>query len=389
MAVSGPREVVRRHCGLAAELLGYGILLLVDVIAVGDVVLLVPSVLVAVVIAARRIRGVRATMMVAIVVSLAASLTSRLPVSIGLPLSVTEQVALCVGIVVVVSQVPRTDVGVPLACAAAVAVIGSPLARTVESSLGVPTYLSAAGWAVAMATGLGMREVVARRAAIVEDIRTAERMALARELHDVVAHHVTGIVVAAQAAGLVADRSRDDVDGALKEIETAGIDALAAMRTMVGVLRGREARAARAPSPGLGDVPELIRRFDPAGSLVRLTGSPGIAQAQLPAGIAATGYRVVQEALTNIRRHAPGARHVEVDMRMSGRGLLVTIHNDGVPRQPMTPLGRTGGFGLVGMAERIAALGGRFRAGRSKHGGWTVHAWLPEQGLPAVGQEQH
>jgi signal transduction histidine kinase len=206
-------------------------------------------------------------------------------------------------------------------------------------------------------------------------------MELARELHDVVAHHVTGIVVAAQAAAVVARKKPEEVDRALAAIETAGTDALAAMRSMVGVLRGQDGNeGARTPGAELAEVRTLIQRFDPDARMVRLTTDPGLEHAVLPAGVAATGYRVVQEALTNVRRHAPEATAVEVDIRVRDHALVLAVRSDGL--RPMTtpratPRGGAGGFGLVGMAERVAALDGALSAGPTGPGVWTVAARLP------------
>jgi signal transduction histidine kinase len=111
----------------------------------------------------------------------------------------------------------------------------------------------------------------------------------------------------------------------------------------------------------------------------RLTTDPGLEQAVLPPGVAATGYRVVQEALTNVRKHAPDARAVEVDVRIREEALLVSVRNDGVSAAPAS--GRPGGgFGLVGMGERVAALDGTFTAGPTAPGVWTVSVRVPLRG---------
>jgi signal transduction histidine kinase len=238
------------------------------------------------------------------------------------------------------------------------------------------SVLSAMGWGGTIAIGLIWRATEARRRTQVDDARTTERMELARELHDVVAHQVTGIVVAAQAASVVARTKPDEVDRALEAIERAGTDALVAMRRMVGVLRGDASDGARTPGAELGAVPQLISRFDPAGELVRLRADPGFEHAVLPAGVAATGFRVVQEALTNVRRHAPEASAVEVEIRMRAEELLVGVRNDGVRARRETP-GGIGGFGLVGMAERVAALHGTLQAGPAGPGTWAVSVRLP------------
>ncbi|MCY7342648.1 MAG: histidine kinase [Pseudonocardia sp.] len=376
---------VRPHLGLVAELAGYGFWMLIDAMAslpFGYLPGGLTGGLVALVVLLRRVAGTDLVRIatVAVGVSVILSVLARASFLPGFDrgtfLSFTEQLALAIVVVAVLRQAALRP-ALAVAGAAAVAIVGSPLARDVVPLGDVLAALSGLGWGGAVAIGLVLREADTRRRVAVDDVRAAERMELARELHDVVAHHVTGIVVAAQAAAVVARSSPDDVDRALSAIETAGADALAAMRSMVGVLRGQDSDGARTPGAELREVPMLVRRFDPDARLVRLTGDPGLEHAVLPAGVAATGYRVVQEALTNVRRHAPDAASVEVDVRIREGALLVAVRNDGVPMLPHTPHGGTGGFGLAGMAERVTALDGRLTAGPSAPGVWTVEARLP------------
>ncbi|RZT88676.1 histidine kinase [Pseudonocardia sediminis] len=295
-------------------------------------------------------------------------------------MSFCEQLALAV---VTISALQRTtnreSVGVVVASGAVI--VSSPLLRPgFDGTATAFVSLSVMGWIGTAAIGLALREAASRRRAQLQDARSAERMELARELHDVVAHHVTGIVVAAQAASVVARTRPDEVDRALASIEHAGADALTAMRRMVGVLRG-QTDGARTPGADLAGIAELVRRFDQGvggdGDRVRLRTDPGIEHAVLPAGVAATGYRVVQEALTNVRRHAPGAATVEVELHVRDEHLQVTVRNDGVgPERPAIP-GGAGGFGLAGMGERVAALDGVLHAGPTGPGVWTVAARLP------------
>jgi signal transduction histidine kinase len=290
--------------------------------------------------------------------------------------SFTEQLALAI-LVVSVLRGSTLRTAMLLTAAAAVAIVWAPLGR-IAGELAFAVF-SAVGWGGAVAIGLTLREIETRRRVALEDVRTSERMELARELHDVVAHHVTGIVVAAQAAAVVARTSPDDVDRALAAIETAGTDALAAMRSMVGVLRGQDSDGARTPGAELAEVRTLIERFDPDARMVRLTTDDGLEHAVLPAGVAATGYRVVQEALTNVRRHAPEATAVEVDIRLRDHSLHLAVRSDGV-RATADPRGGSSGFGLAGMAERVAALNGDLSAGPTAPGVWTVAARLPLEG---------
>jgi signal transduction histidine kinase len=378
---------VHRHLGLLAELAGLGFWLLLDLDLglIGGSPASVPAALLAIaIVLSRRLRAVRVEVAlgVGIVVSLLFSVyavvtkaTASEPIS-NVQIngfSFVEQLALAI-LVVAVLRRASLRTALVLTMAAAVAIVWAPVVRFAdEAAFGI---LSALGWGGAVAIGLAIREVETRRLTSLEDVRTAERMELARELHDVVAHHVTGIVVAAQAAAVVARRSPEEVDRALAAIETAGTDALTAMRSMVGVLRGQDSIGARTPGAELGEVRTLIQRFDPDARMVRLTTDPGLEHAVLPAGVAATGYRVVQEALTNVRRHAPEATAVEVEIRVRDDALLLAVRSDGL--RPMSaPLGGTGGFGLVGMAERVAALDGALSAGPTGPGVWTVAARLP------------
>jgi signal transduction histidine kinase len=381
---------VRRHPGLAAELAAYGFWLLVDlVVAVvgGPLTTAVAAVGVPLVVLLRRRPGARLVPAAAAAIGLSLAISLFSPaqaVLLGTPISVmafTEQLALAVVVVNVLHRCPLRPALV-LTAAAAVAIVGSPIMRMAASDSDgeVFSVLSALGWGGAVAIGLVLREVDTRRRAAVEDVRSAERMELARELHDVVAHHVTGIVVAAQAAAVVARTSPDDVDRALAAIEHAGTDALTAMRRMVGVLRGHDTEGTRTPGAELAEVRSLVHRFDPDARLVHLSTDPGLEHAVLPPGVAATGYRVVQEALTNVRRHAPEAATVEVDVRIREEALLVSVRNDGVPPSPVSGRAGGSGFGLVGMGERVAALDGTLAAGPTAPGVWTVSVRLPLRG---------
>jgi signal transduction histidine kinase len=379
---------LRRHLGLFAELAGLGFWLVIDIglsVYGPSPLSLVAALAAIVIVLARRVPAVRPeiALAVAVGVSWLFSAYSLADVDRYAPdvhitgYSFVEQLALAI-LVVAVLRRAKLRVALALTAAAAVAIVWAPIVRFDDQ----PAFgsLSALGWGAAVAIGLAIREVETRRSAALEDVRSAERMELARELHDVVAHHVTGIVVAAQAAAVVARKKPEEVDRALAAIETAGTDALAAMRSMVGVLRGQDSLGARTPGAELAEVRALVERFDPDARIVRLSTDPGLEHAVLPAGVAATGYRVVQEALTNVRRHAPEATAVEVDIRVRDHALLLDVRSNGLgqtnsPRG--TPRGGAGGFGLVGMAERVAALDGALSAGPTGPGVWTVSARLP------------
>ncbi len=377
-----------RHIGLTLEIAGYALWFLVDLAAAASSngwLSLVAGVVVAGIVLLRRRPGmplirIAAAALGASLLFSAASATLHLlqppPSTSIVDLSFTEDLALAL-LVIQILRTLELRRALWLTGVAAIAIVSTAAARVVgESAIPALATLCALGWGGSVAIGLVLRELDTRRRALLDDTRSGERMELARELHDVVAHQVTGIVVAAQAAAVVARTSPDEVDRALAAIEAAGIDALKAMRRMVGVLRGQESEGARTPGAELADLPALIDRFDPEEQLVKLTIDAGLEHAVLPAGVAVTGYRIVQEALTNVRRHAPDATVVEIDLRVREGALLVTVRNDGSGSR-QAPLGGVGGFGLAGMAERAAALDGELTAGPTGPGVWQVAARLP------------
>jgi signal transduction histidine kinase len=240
-------------------------------------------------------------------------------------------------------------------------------------------FLGMLAWGGALASGAWLRLLDIRRRLAIDTARRDERLELARELHDVVAHHVAGIVVQAQAARIVAAKRPDTLDATLAGIESAGSDALAAMRRVVSLLR--DPGDAGGVTPGPGQLSDLVGRFAGHGPAVQLNLSAG-SQPRWPPEVAATVYRVVQEALTNVILHAPDAASVTVTVRDGGSGVTVEVTDD-APRRtlggsPWLPPG--GGHGLIGMRERAQALGGTLQAGPGPDAGWVVAATLP---LPA------
>ncbi|MET7280464.1 histidine kinase [Kribbella sp. NPDC005582] len=227
-------------------------------------------------------------------------------------------------------------------------------------------------WGIGVAVGLMLRDSVTRREAALAAARNRERLALARELHDLVAHHITGVVVRAQAAQVVvADGTEKEMLG---ELEQAGAEALAAVRRLVGVLRS----PADAPPVTTGGLVEAVESVVDGNDRVVLELAPGLAELAVAPETVSTVHRVVLESLTNVTRHAPEARHVTVAVFAEGHQLRVAIHNDGVTRGRRN----AGGFGLIGMRERIEALGGRLTTGPDGDRGWRVLAELP---LPEEG----
>lgn len=211
---------------------------------------------------------------------------------------------------------------------------------------------------------LELNEIAQREAAL------AERTRIARELHDIVAHHVSGIVLHARAARDSVDRdpSSQVVRRALDDISGSGAEALAAMRGLLGMLRDGDPESA--PQPGLADLPDLVESVSTRGLQVSLEihGSP----MEAPPDVQLSAYRIVQESLTNAARHAMAQRCI-VTVSWEAHGLRLTIDDNGV--------GRLGspreGHGLIGMRERASLVGGSVTFGGSDSGGWRVEAMLP------------
>lgn len=231
--------------------------------------------------------------------------------------------------------------------------------------------------------GIYLRALDHRGALAAVAARRDERLELARELHDLVAHHVTGIVVQAQAAQVVADRDPSAAGTALERIEGAGKEALDAMRRLVGSLRddeGTQGAAPVAPPVGLAGLDDLAATSAGTGLPVELT-IDDEARRAASTTVAASTHRIVQESLTNARRHAVDATAAQVDVRRDGADLVVTVTDDG--RQPVGgPRSDRPGYGLVGMTERAHALGGTLVAGpvAPPAHGWSVQARLPLDG---------
>ena len=204
-----------------------------------------------------------------------------------------------------------------------------------------------------------------------------ERARIARELHDVVAHHVSMVAVQAETARLTTPGMPPQGQERLAAIGDTARDALTEMRRLLGVLRSdAPGDAERAPQPGLDRLAALLDDARNAGTSVRLVVHGRVAA--LPPGIDLTAYRIVQEALTNARRHAPGAA-VEVEVAFGDDVLQVRVRDDGVGGDDVSGVGGSivKGHGLLGMRERAAMVGGTLRAGAAPGGGFAVEADLP------------
>src|SRR5512132_1554145 len=214
------------------------------------------------------------------------------------------------------------------------------------------------------------REELARRAV------TEERLRLARELHDVVAHAMSVIAVQSGVGAHVADSRPGEVGKALAAIEVTSRAALTELRRLLGVLRqDGDPQASLAPVPGLANLEGLLAEVAEAGLAVRLRveGAPS----PLPAGVDLSAYRIVQEALTNVVKHA-GPAHAQVTIRYRDQEVAVEVIDDGHGVAAVAGDGGKGtGHGLIGMAERVAAFGGDLEVGPRAGGGFRVVARLP------------
>jgi signal transduction histidine kinase len=237
---------------------------------------------------------------------------------------------------------------------------------------------------ISVATGLYLKSRDSERAQLVHsavtEAQTSERMALARELHDVVAHHVTGIVVLAQAAKMSAETNPKIAAEALGRIDVAGTEALAAMRRLVRSMRGEAAAGSsdfseQATTDLAADLRKLV---DGANHGVATTVELDL-PAHLPQEVGRSALRLVQESLTNVGKHAAGASSATVLAEVADGELHLRVSDDG-KEQDRPPVGGSGGYGLIGMRERVELLHGRLFAGRGPEGGWRVEAWLPLEG---------
>jgi signal transduction histidine kinase len=210
------------------------------------------------------------------------------------------------------------------------------------------------------------REYHARAAAL------GERARLAREIHDVIAHSVSVMVIQTAGARTVMDREPERADEALLSVERAGREALAELRRLLGVLGDGQHMRQLAPQPGIEDLDELVSRTREAGlpASISVVGEP-IAVAP---GLSLCAYRVVQEALTNAIKHA-GAARAEVAVRWGPDALELEVVDDGSTARDGDPA--PGGHGLVGMRERTALHGGSVEAGPGPAGGFVVRARIP------------
>ncbi|GAA5185231.1 sensor histidine kinase [Rugosimonospora acidiphila] len=287
--------------------------------------------------------------------------------------------------------VPTRAIGVLTAVGLLAAVLALPhsATRAAAGTALLDAMLLGSAWTL----GHAAREwrAAAARSAVRQADRAvaAERLRIARELHDIVSHSIGLITVKAGVANHVLHDHPEEAHDALRVIEATGRSALGEMRRLLDVLRAAgsgDDTNDLAPTPGLDALPALARRTALAGVPVDLElGDVG----RLPHDVELSVYRIVQEALTNVVKHA-GAAHCQVRIGTDGDAVTVEVTDDGEPTSRPADHGRTTdaggrvGHGLVGMRERVSLYGGVLVAGPRPEGGFAVHARLPYQPAPAL-----
>ncbi|MEV0114836.1 sensor histidine kinase [Streptomyces sp. NPDC050844] len=273
-----------------------------------------------------------------------------------------------------------------------VAMVAGPLPWYAQENLGIFAWTgmaSAAGDAVrsrrAFVDAIRERAERAERTREEEARRRVaeERLRIARDLHDVVAHHIALVNVQAGVAAHVMDKRPDQAKEALSHVRDASRSALNELRATVGLLRqSGDPEAPTEPAPGLAHLDDLVDTFRHAGLPVEVT--RGDAATELPAGADLAAYRIIQEALTNVQKHAGTGAKAEVSVVRVGPNIEVTILDDGPGEgtEPQDEENNGGGHGLIGMRERVSALSGRCTAGPRYGGGFRVHAILPVTAKP-------
>jgi signal transduction histidine kinase len=264
-----------------------------------------------------------------------------------------------------------------------VAFLWVPVLTGVEDGPNLAQAVGLAAWLIALGTSTEVvrvrRERAAEAARTLEEERrrraSDERLRIARELHDVVAHHLSLINVQAGVALHLLDGGDEQTRAALTAIKGASKDALDELRGVVDVLRSGEEAAPRTPAPTLADLGGVVERAAAAGLEVRVR--TGGSVRPLPRPVERAAYRIVQEAVTNVVRHA-GARSATVELAYADDALVVLVDDDGTGDAVAGTNGT--GSGLEGMRERAAALGGRIEAGPRPGRGFRVRAELPLDG---------
>jgi signal transduction histidine kinase len=269
--------------------------------------------------------------------------------------------------------------GVAVALMAAT-VAGNPFGPTGGGFYLIPAMIAVAlfiGTAVANQRG---RAAAAKEKAEGEGLRRVdeERLRIARELHDIVAHSMATINVQAGVAQHVLADNPAAAREALQAIRQSSKDGLRELRAILNVLRQADEGDPTQPAPGLGQLDSLIANADNAGLAVTLRQS-GESTPDLPPAVDLAAYRIVQESLTNVIKHAGPAATATVSLRHAGSGLEIEVTDTGLGPGP-GPMASCEGHGLIGMRERAASVGGSLKSGPGPEGGYRVFALLPVAG---------
>jgi signal transduction histidine kinase len=218
-------------------------------------------------------------------------------------------------------------------------------------------------------------ELAAAREELARYAVSEERLRIARELHDVVAHSMTVVAMHAGTARMIADRDPAATRAALETIERASREALGEMRRVVGVLReGDLDGVSLQPTPGLRDLERLVAEVAMAGVTVGLRTKGSLDR--VPPGQALAAYRIAQEALTNVVRHSESA-HAELTVTVADTEVAIVVRNDPPGERLQRPVVESGGMGTIGMRERVRLYGGTLKVGPLGDGGFLVEARLP------------
>jgi signal transduction histidine kinase len=279
---------------------------------------------------------------------------------------------------------PVAYVAIPLASTLVLAVAGPDPDQTVAGSWG---WSLNTVWVFALGAWFRHERLLRDKASAASESRSQaeaaqQRLSVARELHDVLSHSLAVVVIQAELADTLLDTDPPQSREAVRQVATIARKALTETRGIVELLRDPDAEPSSSPSLGLDDVPALVGRVRDTGLPVTLTiGSP---VPTLSAEVAATAYRVVQEALTNVLRHA-GPVPTQVSVQRTPGAVVIDVHDDGqADRSGEDRVNSPDptGHGLTGMRERVSSCGGDLTSGPSRDGGFRVRAVLPAEPAP-------
>ncbi|MFV0534187.1 MAG: sensor histidine kinase [Cumulibacter sp.] len=298
--------------------------------------------------------------------------------SLPFPWTVCSMLALFACTLLLGYEVPLREAAMTYGALIVISVVLQAIGGGYTGSFFVMAWISL----VLGAIGLGIRQLRASEARAKQHKQISEqereqremlqeKAQVARELHDVVAHHMSVITVQASSAEYRIPDLPDEVRREFQEISEQSRSSLAELRRILGVLRGDEAQAERAPQPGVEDLPRVVEHVGRAGTTVDFVSAD---LGGLERSVSIATYRIVQESLSNVVRHAAGSPATVVIERSIG-SVEVSVRNP-APPHPVNPMPGSG-HGVRGMRERAVALGGTLATGQTADGGFEVLAWLP------------